>query len=309
MPLKPKFWDKDKISLIALILIPFSYLYWCLFIIKKKLNKKKKFPIKVMCVGNIYLGGTGKTPFSIELLSILERLGKKACFVIKNHNLTEDENKLLSKYGSVFASSNRVNSIKLAHENGFDVAIMDDGFQDFSLEKNFSFLCFDEKLWIGNGLLIPAGPLRESLKNGIKRANCILIKGKKNNLIENKIRELNKTIDIFYFEYKPIDIKNYLDKSVISFAGIGNPEGFFELLRKNNINILNNFSFPDHHNYTDHEIKKLINEAKENDAILLTTEKDFLRIKKEFHDKLGFLKIELIIEKKNELMDKIKKIT
>jgi len=309
MLLKPKFWDKNKISLIALILIPFSYLYWLLFIIKKKFNKKKKFPIKVMCVGNIYLGGTGKTPFSIELLSILKRLGKKACFVIKNHNLTEDENKLLSKYGAVFASSNRSDSIKLAHENGFDVAIMDDGFQDFSLEKNFSFLCFDEKLWIGNGLLIPAGPLRESLKNGVKRADCILIKGKKNNLIENKIRELNKTIDIFYFEYKPIDIKNYLDKSVISFAGIGNPEGFFELLRKNNINILKNFSFPDHHNYTDREIKKLINQAKENDAILLTTEKDFLRIKKEFHGKISVLKIELIIEKKNELMDKIERTT
>ena len=309
MPLKPKFWNKDKFSIIALILTPFSCLYWLLFIIKKKLNKKKKFPIKVMCVGNIYLGGTGKTPFAIELLSILKSLGKKPCFVIKNHNLTEDENKLLSKFGSVFTSSNRRDSVELAHKNGFDVAIMDDGFQDFSLEKNFSFLCFDEKLWIGNGLLIPAGPLRESLKNGIKRANCILIKGKKNNLIENKIRELNKTIDILYFEYKPIDIKNYLDKSVISFAGIGNPEGFFELLRKNNINILKNFPFPDHHNYTDDEIKKLINQAKENDAILLTTEKDFLRIKKEFHDKLSFLKIELIIEKKNELMDKIKKIT
>ena len=308
MPLKPQFWDKNKISLIALILIPFSYLYWLLFIIKKKLNKKKNFPIKVICVGNIYLGGTGKTPFSIELLSILKRLGKKACFVIKNHNLTEDENKLLSKYGAVFTSSNRSDSIKLAHENGFDVAIMDDGFQDFSLEKNFSFLYFDEKLWIGNGLLIPAGPLRESLKNGVKRADCILIKGKKNNLIENKIRELNKTIDIFYFEYKPINIENYLNKSVISFAGIGNPEGFFELLKKNNINILNNFSFPDHHNYTDREIKKLINEAKENDAILLTTEKDFLRIKKEFHDKISVLKIELIIEKKDELMDKIKRI-
>ena len=308
MPLKPKFWNKDKFSIIALILTPFSCLYWLLFIIKKKLNKKKKIPIKVMCVGNIYLGGTGKTPFSIELLSILKQLGKKACFVMKNHNLTEDENKLLSKYGSVFASSNRSDSIKLAHENGFDVAIMDDGFQDFSLEKNFSFLCFDEKLWIGNGLLIPAGPLRESLKNGMKRADCILIKGKKNNLIENKIRELNKTIDIFYFEYKPIDIKNYLDKPVISFAGIGNPEGFFKLLKNNNINILKNFPFPDHHNYTDHEIKKLINEAKDNDAVLLTTEKDFLRIKKEFHDKLGFLKIELIIEKKDQLMDKIKKI-
>ena len=308
MPLKPKFWNKDKFSIIALILTPFSCLYWLLFIIKKKLNKKKFFPIKVMCVGNIYLGGTGKTPFSIELLSILKQLGKKACFVMKNHNLTEDENKLLSKYGSVFASSNRSDSIKLAHENGFDVAIMDDGFQDFSLEKNFSFLCFDEKLWIGNGLLIPAGPLRESLKNGMKRADCILIKGKKNNLIENKIRELNKTIDIFYFEYKPIDIKNYLDKPVISFAGIGNPEGFFKLLKNNNINILKNFPFPDHHNYTDHEIKKLINEAKDNDAVLLTTEKDFLRIKKEFHDKLSFLKIELIIEKKDQLMDKIKKI-
>jgi len=309
MPLKPKFWNKDKFSIIALILTPFSYLYWLLFIIKKKLNKKKFFPIKVMCVGNIYLGGTGKTPFAIELLSILKGLGKKPCFVIKNHNLTEDENKLLSKFGSVFTSSNRGDSVELAHKNGFDIAIMDDGFQDFSLEKNFSFLCFDETLWIGNGLLIPAGPLRESLKDGIKRANCILVKGKKNTLIENKIRELNKTIDIFYFQYKPIDIKNYLDKSVIAFAGIGNPEGFFELLRKNNINILKNFPFPDHHNYTDDEIKKLINQAKENDAILLTTEKDFLRIKKEFHDKISFLKIELIIEKKNELMDKIKKIT
>ena len=291
MPLKPKFWKKDKVSLIALILIPFSYLYWCLFIIKKKLNKKKFFPIKVMCVGNIYLGGTGKTPFSIELLSILKQLGKKACFVMKNHNLTEDENKLLSKHGIVFTSSNRSHSIRLAHENGFDVAIMDDGFQDFSLEKNFSFLCFDEKLWIGNGLLIPAGPLRESLKSGIKRADCVLVKGQKNNLIENKIRELNETIDIFYFEYKPINIENYLNKSVIAFAGIGNPEGFFELLNKNNINTLKNSTFPDHQNYTDHEIKKLINQAEENDAVLLTTEKDFLRIKKEFHYKISVLKI------------------
>ena len=308
MPLKPKFWNKDKFSIIALILTPFSYLYWLLFIIKKKFNKKKFFPIKVMCVGNIYLGGTGKPPFAIELLSILKGLGKKPCFVIKNHNLTEDENKLLSKFGSVFTSSNRGDSVELAHKNGFDIAIMDDGFQDFSLEKNFSFLCFDETLWIGNGLLIPAGPLRESLKDGIKRANCILIKGKKNTLIENKIRELNKTIDIFYFQYKPIDIKNYLDKSVIAFAGIGNPEGFFELLRKNNINTLKNSPFPDHHNYTDHEIKKLINQAEENNAALLTTEKDFLRIKKEFHDKISVLKIELIIEKKNELIDKIKRI-
>jgi len=308
MPLKPKFWNKDKFSIIALILTPFSCLYWLLFIIKKKLNKKKKFPIKVMCVGNIYLGGTGKTPFAIELLSILKSLGKKPCFVIKNHNLTEDENKLLSKFGSVFTSSNRRDSVELAHKNGFDVAIMDDGFQDFSLEKNFSFLCFDEKLWIGNGLLIPAGPLRESLKSGIKRANCILIKGKKNIPIENKIRELNKTIDIFYFEYKPVDIKNYLGKSIISFAGIGNPDGFFELLKKNNINALNSFSFPDHYNYSDREIRKLINKAKENNAILLTTEKDFFRIKKEFRDKIDVLKIQLIIEKKNELIDKIKRI-
>ncbi len=308
MLLKPKFWKKNKVSLIALILIPFSYVYWCLFVIKKELNKKKKFPIKVMCVGNIYLGGTGKTPFSIELYSILKGLGKKTCFVMKNRNLTEDENKLLSKYGNVFSSSKRIDSIKLAQENGFDVAIMDDGFQDFSLEKNFSFLCFDEKLWTGNGLLIPAGPLRESLQSGIKRADCILVKGKKNDLIENKIRKLNKTIDIFYFEYKPINIENYLNKSVIAFAGIGNPEGFFELLKKNNINTLKNSSFPDHHNYTDDEIKKLINQAEEMGAILLTTEKDFLRIKKEFHDKISILKITLAIEKKNQLIDKIKRI-
>ena len=308
MPLKPKFWDKKQFSIISYLLLPVSYLYLCFFLFKKKITKEHLSSIPILCVGNIYLGGMGKTSVCIELSLILKNLGKKSCFIQKNYDFLVDENKLLSKIAPVFSSSKRLEAIKSAQKEQFDVAIMDDGFQDFSIKKNFSFLCFGEKQWIGNGRLIPAGPLRESLKEGIDRSNCILIKGKKNNLIENEIGKINNTIDIFYFDYESINIKNYLNNPIIAFAGIGDPGNFFELLKKNNINTVANFSFPDHHNYSDDEINRLIDKAKENNAILLTTEKDFLRIKEEFHDKISFLEIKLIIQEKNKLVDKIKKL-
>ena len=120
---------------------------------------------------------------------------------------------------------------------GYDVAVLDDGFQDFTVKKDFSILCFNSKQLIGNGLLIPSGPLRESF-NSILRANCIVINGDKNLEFENKIKKtFKKEVKIFYSKYKIKNIENLQNKEIIAFAGIGNPSNFFDLLKENNLNL------------------------------------------------------------------------
>ena len=127
---------------------------------------------------------------------------KMNAFIKKYYTYLSDEIKMLENSGSVFSNNKRSSSISLAEANNYNVALVDDGFQDFSIEKNLSIVCFNEKQWIGNGLTIPAGPLRENL-SALKRAHLVIINGKKNKIIENKIFGKNRNIKIFYINYKP----------------------------------------------------------------------------------------------------------
>ena len=304
---KPRFWDKKQISFFSIILFPLSLLIQLLNFLKSITIKRKSFPIPVICIGNIYVGGTGKTPLCIELYNILKKLEKNPVFIRKKHKKYEDEKKLLEQFGQVYENSNRINSLDNAIKNKFDIAVMDDGFQDHSVKKDFSIICFNEKQWIGNGLTIPSGPLREKLTS-LNRANCVVINGKKNNNLENKILEKNKLIKIYYTQYIPENISNFKNRKIICFAGIGNPENFFDMLKMNEINILDQIKFPDHYNYSQKELEDLKKKAKENNAILLTTEKDYLRINKEHRDKINYLKLMVEMEKKNEFIEQIKKL-
>ena len=304
---KPKFWDKKQISFYSIIVFPISLLIQLLSYLKNITIKTKHYSIPVICIGNIYLGGTGKTPLCIELYNILKKLGKNPVFIRKKHNTYKDEKKLLEQIGSVYEDSNRINALENAIQNKFEIAIMDDGFQDFSVKKDFSIICFNEKQWIGNGLTIPSGPLREKLI-ALNRANCVVINGKKNTNIENKISEKNKSINIFYTKYITENINNFKDKKIICFAGIGNPENFFDLLKVNKINILEQIKFPDHYDYSKKELEDLVKKAKENNAILLTTEKDYLRINEEYRKNINCLKIKVEIENENEFIEQIKKL-
>ena len=157
-----------------------------------------------------------------------------------------------------------------------------------------------------NGLVIPSGPLREGL-SALKRANCVIINGKKNTDNEKRILSHNKKIKIFYTKYKAQNIDEFRNKKVIAFAGIGSPDSFFDLLKNNNIDILEKISFPDHYNYSDKELENLINKAKENNTILLTTEKDFLRIEENYKKNINYLKIIVEIENRNQFIEEIKK--
>jgi len=304
---KPNFWDKNRISFFSICLLPFSWLIKLFNLFKYLFTQNYKHSIPIICVGNIYLGGTGKTPLCIEIFSILKSLNMKPAFIRKKYENYQDEVNLLKQSGAVYQNKKRINALNEAIQNKINVAILDDGFQDFSVNKNLSIVCFNEKQWIGNGFVIPAGPLREDL-SALKRAHCVVIKGKKNNNIEEKILNKNSKIKIFYTNYKAQNIDNFKSKKVIAFAGIGNPENFFNLLKDNNINILKEKKFPDHHNYSENELQNLIDESRDNNAILVTTEKDYFRINNDKKQNMNYLKVKISIENKNQFIDLIKKI-
>ena len=304
--LKPKFWDKDKISMCGILLFPISLFVKLLTFLKNFFGKKKVFSIPIICVGNIYLGGTGKTPFCIELFDILKSLNKNPCFVRKDYNSHQDEIDLLKNKGAIVLGKNRTIAIDQAIEKKFNTAILDDGFQDQSIKKNLSIICFHEKQWIGNGLIIPAGPLRESF-SALARANIVIINGKKNIKIEDKIFKINQLIKIFYTKYEATNIHGFKNKKIISFAGIGNPQNFFDLLKTNNLNLIEQIDFPDHYKYSNIELEALIEKAKKKSAILLTTEKDYFRIDEKHKNTINYLKIKVVIENKNQFIEEIKK--
>jgi len=301
------FWDKNKISLFSILLFPIALLLKLLIFFKKLFSKKYQFSIPVICVGNIYLGGTGKTPLCIEIFSILKNLNKKPVFIRKKYDSFKDEKSMQKQIGPVYEDKKRIYALNEAIQNKADIAILDDGFQDFSIKKDLSIVCFNENQWIGNGFTIPSGPLREEL-SALERADCVAFNGKKNSRIENTILEKNKLIKIFYTKYKVENIEEFKNKKIICFAGIANPLNFFNLLKDNNLNIFEQISFPDHYNYSKAEIEDLKKNAKENDAFLLTTEKDYLRINENYKESISYLKIKVEIENKNQFIEEIKKI-
>ena len=303
--LKPNFWGSKNITFFSLMLYPLSLITIFFFKIKS-LNRGKKFKIPIICIGNIYIGGTGKTPLAIKVHEIVSVLKKDSAFIKKYYNYLEDEISLLKQKGKVYAFKSRIKSIKKLVEDKYELAILDDGFQDFSIKKDISILCFNSKQGVGNGMVIPAGPLREPMQ-GVKRADCVMINGDKLEIFENNLLKHNPSLEIFYFKYELLNFQKYKNKKLIPFAGIGNPNNFFDILHENNLICTKTFCFPDHHKFTDNELEKLINEAKKNNAILITTEKDYLRINKRFQSSINYLKINLKIQNENKFLNFIKK--
>ena len=141
------------------------------------------------------------------------------------------------------------------------MAILDDGFQDPGIKSDISIVCFNEKQWIGNGFVIPSGPLREKL-TALKRCNYVFINGNQNLESEKILKKFNPEIKIFYTQYKLTNLDDIINKKVLAFAGIGNPENFFDLLKNNNIEIIETLKFPDHYNFKKIHITNLNKELK-----------------------------------------------
>ena len=304
--LKPKFWESRN-NIIAILLRPISLLFYVLTALRKSFISPKKFKIPIICVGNIYVGGTGKTPVSIMIANILKTNNKNPAIIKKYYKDHEDEHKLINNItNSLILNKNRVAAIEKAERENFDVGILDDGFQDHTIKKTLNIICFNNRQLIGNGLVFPAGPLRERLSS-LERAQIVIINGEKNKIFEEKILNISKNIKIFYSEYLPINIEQFKNKKLFAFAGIGNPNNFFELLSKYNLNVQKKISFPDHYEIKKKEIEQITEEAANNNLDLITTEKDFYRVKDYGFKDLRYLKVDLKIEKKNKFITEVLK--
>ena len=304
---KPRFW-REKNSLIALILLPFSFLVILIILIKRLLTKSIKFNIPIICIGNIYIGGTGKTPSSILIANELKKLGRNPAIVCKFYRSHQDEYQLIKKYfQNLIIEKDRTLAINGAEKGKFDSVILDDGFQDYKIKKNLNIICFNQNQLVGNGLVIPAGPLRESL-NSLKEVDLILINGGKNLDFEKKILEINSNLEIFYCDYKIVNIDKFKNNKVLALAGIGNPDNFFKILVENGIEIKKKISFPDHYDFKKDEIDKIIQEADHLNLKIIVPEKNFMKLKYFNTQKIHFLKVELEIKNKEKFFKRILKI-
>tara|TARA_B100000029_G_scaffold61276_1_gene55115 strand:- start:358 stop:1284 length:927 start_codon:yes stop_codon:yes gene_type:complete len=302
---KPKFWDKKYHTFFSLILWPVSFFYQIIISIKKSTVNKKNFSVPTICVGNIYIGGTGKTPLSIKIWEIFKN-EKNPVIIKKNYKNHKDEVELIKKYSKVIIPERRSDGINKAIEKKFDLVIMDDGYQDFQIKKNLNILCFNSEQKIGNGQTIPSGPLRENLKS-LKDCQIIMINGKKDLGFEEKLKKYNSKLEFFYFNYVLKNSNEFKNKKLICFAGIGNPENFFELLKGNHLNIIKEIAFPDHYDYTQKELDNLLSLQKKYNAKLVTTEKDYLRISSFHRRSFGVIPIKININDEEKFVQMIKK--
>jgi len=300
---KPKFWDNDVPNVFAYLLYPITFLIQFLNFLKIK-PKSKNFKIKTICIGNIYVGGTGKTSLSVKINEILKKYNIKSCFVKKFYEGQIDEQKILKKNGKLFLSKKRIDALNEAENENYNVAILDDGLQDKTITYDLKLVCFNNINWIGNGMTIPSGPLRENIKN-LREYKYIFLNGNLENIdkIKKKIFQINPEIKIFLGKYAPQNIKELnINEKYIVFSGIGNHQTFVTMLKNHGINIFKEIEFPDHYQYKKNDIDKILNEAKNFNCKIITTEKDFFRISDQNINKINYIKSELQIINEEEFI-------
>lgn len=308
--LEPKFWQSN--NLYSRMLAPAAWGYERIgrWMYSRKCPQKLSVPI--VCVGNLVMGGAGKTPTVIALIDMLKSMGhtphvlsrgygaviKKPILVDPNfHNYLQvgDEALLLAQKAPTWAGHSRLLSAQKAIKNGATVILMDDGLQNNTIHKDFSILVVDTLQGFGNGKVFPAGPLRESPKRGVRKADLILAvgDGKLPNGIPFAMRAHIKADSLV----EP--------KAVIAFAGLGYPEKFNRTLLSYGYEVKKFITFPDHHPYTITELDRLVKLAKRSKLELITTAKDFLRIPEHFKKQVSVFPVHLEIDQPNLLKDSL----
>ena len=304
--IKPNFWNKTNIF--TVILIPFSAIYFLLITIKKKMTKVRSFKIPIICVGNIYTGGTGKTPISIHIAKELLQKGMKPVILrkfYKNHN---DEYKLIkNKFKNLLLDKSRLNALNKLEVSDHDVVVLDDGLQDYRIKKDLKIVCFNQNQLIGNGFVLPSGPLREGL-GALKDVDMVLINGDEDEKFTKKILNINNNLRIFYYSYEPVNLEEFKNKKLFAIAGIAHPENFFQILEKNKLKVEKKLIFPDHYNFSRKEIEEILREAESKDFQIIMTEKDYFKIDHFNLEKIKYLKILLKVDNQEIFIDEIRKL-
>ena len=314
----PEFW-REKPSLIASALAPLSLLWRAGTAIRRFRAKPVRAPLPVICVGGLVAGGSGKTPVAIALMQFLLREGIVAHVIssgyrgsfaksraarridLSRHDVSEtgDEAMLMARYAPTWVCRERSEAARAAHEAGAQAVILDDGFQDPSIAKDLSLLVVDGAYGFGNRRLIPAGPLRESIADGLGRADAVVLVGENTSGVTATIPT---AIPLLRATLTPgPEAADLAGREIVAFAGIGHPEKFFKTLESLGCRIRAAHEFADHHRYQPREIEKLLGEAEKTGALLVTTAKDAVRLPEETRGKVAVLSVVLNFRDEEQL--------
>ena len=322
----PNFWENDRASpgILSNFLIPISW-FWMFGTMLRMRKVPRRIEVPVICIGNVNIGGVGKTPCVIAIVEKLKAEGlnphiisrgyggklKGPLLVSEKYTSEEvgDEPLLLSVFAPTWVSSSRVLGSRAAIENGCDIVILDDGFQNSSLKKDVSIIVVDAKMGFGNERIFPAGPLRESISNAFERADLMILIGKDED--KENFCKLHEPISLPICNGHVETIKmgmDWHDTKVLAFAGIGYPEKFFESLRELGAVIVKKVALSDHAKLTKKLIQRLEIEAQKHNAVLVTTEKDAVRLPSEYKKEILTLPIRLIIDDWHLIDENLKKV-
>jgi len=277
------------------LLAPVAYLWGTAGRFKRYFAKPERAAVPIICIGNLTAGGTGKTPIALTLAERLIKSGEAVHFLTRGYGGSEhgplqvdltrdtavhvgDEPLLLAALAPTWVSSDRAEGAAAAARAGASVILMDDGFQNPSLHKDFSLLVVDAQAGIGNGRLIPAGPMRERMSDALKRTNAVLIVGRGHAADGLAARASNSGLPVLRGILRPTDAPDLDNVPVLAYAGIGRPAKFHATLRELHADLVGIENFPDHHMFTEAEARKLLVRAQDLKARLVTTEKDYVRL-------------------------------
>ncbi len=309
----PGFWWKPEKTFPALCLAPLSWLYSA--IAERRMRKAgAAVGIPVICIGNFTAGGAGKTPTAIAMSGLLRKAGETPFFLSRGyggtltgplmvdpaiHQAAEvgDEPLLLCRHAPTIIARDRVAGAALCKANGASVILMDDGMQNPALTKTLTLAVIDGATGIGNGLALPAGPLRMTMNAQWPLADAILVlgTGAAGEAIASEARARGKAVFTAELKPAPEAAQRLSGQKVFAFAGIGRPEKFFETLRSLGADVVEARAFPDHHAFTPAELDALVAEARKRGLTLVTTEKDLARIPAPWAADIAVLPVELFI--------------
>ncbi len=313
----PKFWYNKNISVYGVLLSPLSILWALGTVIKKSFTKIQKAKIPVIAVGSAIIGGSGKTPSVLFLCEELERMGYNPHIISRgyggtyneiikvnpsmSYTLVGDEALMMSNYFPTWVSKNKFQAFQKAKKDGADILVLDDALQSYNIHKDLSIYVYDSIQSFGNRLLVPSGPLRETVKAALNKSQIFF-------LINTDICEdLTQKHFKQFLNYKISIDPEIREKKLIAFAGLGFNKKFFEQLQNENLNLVKLKDFPDHHQYTVDDMFMLLDEANKKDAFLITTEKDHTRIPSEFKSSVGIIHGKIISENQKQLVNEIEK--
>lgn len=305
----PEFWEeKDYTAKLAVAaLTPLGWAYGATVAWKAASAHPYRASAKIICVGNLTAGGSGKTPIAIAIARALIERQKRTMILTRGYGgkmhgpgvvdpahdtfeETGDEALLLAGAAPVIVSRDRAAGAKLADTERADIIVMDDGHQNFSLAKDLSIIVVDAQTGFGNGRILPAGPLRENVTLGLARAQAVVLVGDGSPNLPGFIGPVLRA------KLVPVDAPGVAGQRVLAFAGIGRPEKFFATLRALGAEIVEKRAYEDHHAYTAAEFARLRMRAKTANASLVTTEKDFVRLTPAEREDVRFIPVRAAFE-------------